>query len=40
MQPMRLHWTLRLWEPRAMVFGQVVHFYQTPLEPENSRNDL
>jgi len=26
MQPMQLHWAPRVWGPRAMVFGQVVHF--------------
>jgi len=30
MQQMRLHWVPRLWGPRAMVFGQVVHFCQIP----------
>jgi len=28
MQPMRLHWAPRLRGPHAMMFGQVVYFYQ------------
>jgi len=36
MQPMQLHWTPRFWGPRAMVFGQVVHFCQILLALENS----
>jgi len=26
MQPMQLHWVLRLWGLRAIVFVEVVHF--------------
>jgi len=40
MQPMRLHWAPRLWGPRAMVFGQVVHFCQILLELKVCRNGL
>jgi len=26
MQPMQLHWAPRLWVPRVMVFGKIIHF--------------
>jgi len=33
---MHLHWAPRIWVPRAMVFGKVVHFSQILPELENS----
>jgi len=38
MQPMQIHWAPRLWGPRAMVVGQVIHFCQILLGQENYRN--
>jgi len=36
MQPMQLHWSPRLWGPRAMVFEKVVRFVEMLLELEKT----
>jgi len=38
MYPMRVHWAPRLWGPRPMVVGQVVHICQVILALKNYRN--
>ena len=38
MHPMQLHYALRLWRPRPMVVGHVVHFCQVILALKNYRN--
>jgi len=38
LKPMQLHYAPRLWRPRAMVVGHVVHFCQIILALKNYRN--
>ena len=40
MHPMQLHYAPRLWSPRAMVVGHVVHFCQIILALKNYRNGI
>jgi len=40
MHPMQLHYALRLWRPRAMVVGHVVHFCQIILALKKCRNGI
>jgi len=40
MQPMQLHWAPRVWGPRPVVFGHVVHFCQILFALANCTNRL
>ena len=40
MHPLQLHWAPRLWRPRVMVVGHVVHFCQIILALKKCRNGI